>query len=477
MKESLKLKLFYLIGISFILFGASSVYQDEYLIFTLPVVLLFLYLILFKLDSVLLFLNFLIPLSVQIDDIGNGFGLSLPDEPLMMAIMLLSVFKFMVDGAYDKRILRHPVSVWIIINIAWHFVTSFTSEIPLVSFKYATAQLWFVVVFYFLGVVLFKNKTYLIQYHWLYMSSLAIVVLYTLALHSRQGLTQESSFYISRPFYIAHGIYAACQAFFVPMLVATLWYVFKLKLNWYKILGVVFLLLLFLVGIFFSYTRAAWLSVLVAAVMIVPISFRLRFKMQLTLLVIGVGLFFVFQDQIYYVLSKNKQDSGEGFSKHLKSASNIKTDASNVERINRWMTAIEMFKERPFIGFGPGTYHFCYAPYQLAKYKTLITTNFGNQGNAHSELLNPLSEMGILGMVNIIMIVFWGLNTAFNRIYHTKDPWIKLLLIANALGLITYFTHGLLNNYLDSSKVAPLVWGGLAMITAIDLYYREQEAE
>ena len=57
---------------------------------------------------------------------------------------------------------------------------------------------------------------------------------------------------------------------------------------------------------------------------------------------------------------------------------------------------IRMFKDRPLLGHGPGTYMFLYAPYQKPSEKTIISTNAGNRGNAHSEYLGPMAESGIL---------------------------------------------------------------------------------
>ncbi len=459
----------------FVLLTIYGIYDDAYLLHVIPVALTFLYLLLFKLDYVLLALNALIPLSVQVDDVGYGFGLSLPDEPVMMSIMLLSVLKFVIDGSYDIKALRHPISVVVFMTMGWYFVTAATSEMPMVSIKYAISQMWFMVVFYFLAIMLFKQMRYMLIYHWLYIIPLLLVVLYTFYEHGKFGFSQEASFYISRPFYIAHGIYSACIAFLVPFIVAWMYYYKKVNLHAGHLVILSGILLIFLLALFLSYTRAAWLSVLIAGLMLIPIALKIKFRNQLIILFTGVALFLFFKDDILYALSKNKQDSAEGFSKHLQSASNIRTDASNVERINRWMTALEMFKRKPVFGFGPGTYPFKYAPYQLARYKTVITTNFGNQGNAHSEFLNPLAEQGLLGAINIILIVFYGLNTAFNMLFTEKDKRLKMLLFANALGLVTYFTHGLLNNYMDSSKVAPLVWGGLAMIVAIDIFHKTSD--
>ena len=79
--------------------------------------------------------------------------------------------------------------------------------------------------------------------------------------------------------------------------------------------------------------------------------------------------------------------------------SNITTDASNLERINRWKSALRLFAERPTLGWGPGTYQFEYASYQNYYEKTIISTNSGNKGNAHSEYLSILAESGWPGLL------------------------------------------------------------------------------
>ena len=83
-------------------------------------------------------------------------------------------------------------------------------------------------------------------------------------------------------------------------------------------------------------------------------------------------------------------------------STNISTDASNLERINRWQAAIRMYEDHPVLGFGPGTYQFEYAPYQMSQEKTAISTNAGDRGNAHSEYIGPLSEEGLPGMLLVI---------------------------------------------------------------------------
>ena len=115
--------------------------------------------------------------------------------------------------------------------------------------------------------------------------------------------------------------------------------------------------------------------------------------------VLILGLLYVNQDSILIELQRNKQDSSDNLTEHVESISNVSSDDSNLERLNRWNCAVSLFKERPITGWGPGTYQFVYAPYQEAKYRTTISTNNGDGGNAHSEYLGPLAEQGVPGLL------------------------------------------------------------------------------
>ena len=50
----------------------------------------------------------------------------------------------------------------------------------------------------------------------------------------------------------------------------------------------------------------------------------------------------------------------------------------------------------------------------------------------------------------------------------TKE--MRMLSLAITLGLITYFLHGLMNNFLDTDKASIPVWGFTAMLVSMNLY-------
>ena len=176
------------------------------------------------------------------------------------------------------------------------------------------------------------------------------------------------------------------------------------------------------------------------------------------------------------VLGRNNTDSDGDFMANIESMTNISNDVSNLERLNRWSCALRMFEEKPYLGFGPGTYQFLYAPYQKSNQITSISTNFGNRGNAHSEYLGPLSEQGLVGCLIVLVLVFAVMFVGYRLVYTVKDRSLKVFVICLVMGVSTYFVHGFLNNFLDSDKASVPFWGFLAMLVCVDLYHKNSES-
>jgi O-antigen ligase len=229
------------------------------------------------------------------------------------------------------------------------------------------------------------------------------------------------------------------------------------------------------VGTVLSLSRAAWISIAGALAVLIAILLHIKFRWILAAFVTIVVVFFSFQHQIIDVLEKNKQDSSNNFVEHVRSISNISSDASNLERINRWQAAIRLFNERPFLGWGPGTYQFVYAPFQRSKEKTIISTNAGDGGNAHSEYIGPLSEMGVIGMLLVFLLVGVMIYRGLTTYKNARNKEARILTLAATLALISYFVHGLLNNFLDTDKLSVPVWGLMAIIAVMDIYYAKRE--
>jgi len=179
----------------------------------LPVLVLLAYLFFFKLDILLLLIPLSTPLAINIRDFDMGFGISLPTEPILFGIFILFFIKLLWDHKFDRKILKHPVTIAIIFSLLWMFITSLTSSIPLVSFKYLIARLWFVVPVYLIGTQVFKKFDNIKLFSWLYVSTLIIVIAYTIYNHAQFNFNEKAGHFVMTPFYNDHTAYGAILAF------------------------------------------------------------------------------------------------------------------------------------------------------------------------------------------------------------------------------------------------------------------------
>ncbi|MFK7756813.1 MAG: O-antigen ligase family protein [Flavobacteriales bacterium] len=466
---ALNLRHIYIIGGIFAILQALAIAMEFYYFSLLPAVILVILLAFFKLDYLILSIVFMAPVSVNLESLEmGGLGLFLPTEPLLIGVLLLFFMKLLTDSSIDKRIFTHPVSWAIYAYFIWIFFTSFTSAQPLVSFKYLISRAWFVVSFYFIAAHLFKNYKNLDRYFWLYMFPLFFVMLYTMTRHAMEGFEHDPAHWVMTPFFNDHTSYGAALAFTLPMFIGML---LTDKIKTTSKLLLIPMLAIFATALVLSYTRAAWVSLIAAGAVGAFMYFRIKLSTLIIATVLG-AVFLVFSlEQLLMDLERNKQDSSDSLSEHVESISNISSDASNLERLNRWNAALRMFEERPLVGFGPGTYAFEYAPYQSAADRTIITTDSGDAGNAHSEYLGPLAEMGLLGPLLYLLIIIIVTVTAFRVVYALPNGHLKMIAITAYLGLFTYYVHGVLNNFLDTDKISCLFWGFTAMIVALDLFH------
>lgn len=472
-----KILAFYAIAVVFIIIDCFLIAKYQTYAFNLlPVALIVIAAMFFALDKVLLFSVLCIPFSIPLKEFypDLGFNIDIPTEPLFVGIMLIFILKQLIEHKYDRKILKHPLTIMIIIYIVWHLVTVCTSTMPLVSLKSWLASLWFILPFFFLGVLLFRNERNMYKFFFLYMIPFAALIIFTLVKHSAYNFDQHIGNGIMNPFFNDHTSYGAAIAMFIPFLLG---FSLNREINWkWRIVSAI-LLGIFITGLIFSYTRAAWISLLGALAMFLILKFKISNKIVYALIVIGIGGVVLMQDRILIKMEGNKVESSTDFSKHIKSISNITSDASNLERINRWNCAIRMFKEKPVFGWGPGTYQFKYAPFQHSDEKTIISTNAGDGGNAHSDYLGSLAESGLFGMLNYILVCIMIYITGTRTYRKLKDKRLKMIVASALCGLVTYIIHGALNNFLDIDKIAVPFWGFAAMIVAIELYHIKEEKE
>jgi putative inorganic carbon (HCO3(-)) transporter len=458
-------QLYWASGIFILIAGVAIAFEFFYLL-ALPFAMLMLYFLFTRIDAVMWVVLFLTPLSITLTNEEFNLGLSLPTEPLLALVTAVILFQSFFGNGLEKRILKNPITLAIAIYLGWMLVTVFTSALPVVSMKYFIARTWFIIPYYLVMVFVLNSPRKRELFFWVFLIPLVGVALYTLYVHSQYSFSKDTSVWVMYPFFKEHTSWGAVLAMYFPVSAY-----FALRKGDWGIKSIAwFLFVVLAIALIFSYTRAAWVSLIAAAGVWVIVKFKIKWPViamgVITVLLMVIWNWGLIMDQFEQNTTVSSDDLGE----HVTSISNVSTDASNMERINRWKSALRMFEERPILGWGPGTYMFLYAPYQKPWEKTIISTNAGNRGNAHSEYIGPLAESGIPGLVTVLLLVITVFTYGMRVYRQTVNYNQKELVLMALLGLTTYFTHGVLNNFLDMDKASAPFWGFIALLVAQDFW-------
>lgn len=136
-------------------------------------------------------------------------------------------------------------------------------------------------------------------------------------------------------------------------------------------------------------------------------------------------------------------------------------DSSNNFRINVWMAVLEMIRDRPLLGIGPGNNAFnkIYPLYQRPRFSAL---------SAYSIILEVAVETGIIGLVAFLWLIFVTLTQgwqAFNRL-RTMSNREGFWLMGAIASLVGMFGHGMVDTVLYRPEVNTLWWLTFALIAS-----------
>jgi putative inorganic carbon (hco3(-)) transporter len=424
-----------------------------------------------RFEAFMMVLVFFIPLSISIKDLGNGYGASLPVEGFVALASLVLGFNFLRDPRVDARIVRHPVSLAILLQLAWIVVTALTSTSNETSFKFLVSRLSYLLVFYLGFMLLFQDWRQILRFVWMYMLGLVPVTLYAIYRLSGWGFARKHSPEMPKPFFDDHTIFGAAIAMLLPLCWLLFWHRRRILAEVSTRAWIWVLLPVLGAGLALSFSRAAWLSIVIAIGFAGVLRLRVPFAAIALLCCLGGTAAYLNQDQLLARMESNEADSDKGVFEAAQSAANLATDESNQERVNRWASAYRMYQARPWLGFGPATYERSYAAYQYTPQMTRISTRHGNRGDAHSEYFTALSEQGLPGLVIHVLLLATIFGTGMRACYRAQDPRVRLLAQGILLGFLTYIIHGGVNSFLDIDKAASLVWAMAAMLVAIDVWH------
>ena len=469
--SSNSVKVFYAFAALVFSFVGIALFKDIYILALVPII--FLALILLIKDYSLLYYAFwvLLPFSIEFN-IGS-FGTDLPTEPIMLGLTFIGIILFFMKlGSISIKYIFHPISLFLILHLIWIFFASLFSLSPVVSFKFFLAKLWYVIPFFFLTFHFIQNKDSVQKIAQILTIFLGLAVMIVLTRHALEGFTFDTSHQVVRPIFRNHVNYSAILVVFIPFIWAL--YANATKgLNRNVLLGAI---LLFVVGIYFSYTRAAQVSLVIAVGAFFIFKYKLgRIAVSSTLILAIFGTIYLSTNNKYldYAPEFEKTIAHTKFDNLIEATYKME-DISTMERLYRWVAAKQMVEDRPLFGFGPGSFYFHYKKYVLSSFETYVSDNPEKSG-IHNYYLMILVEQGIFGLLIflgfIISVILYG-----ERVYHslTKRKE-KNYIMAATISTVIICALLIINDLIEVDKIGPFFFLNASLIVLFDFKSRNKK--
>lgn len=302
------------------------------------------------------------------------------------AVSILTIFMaYLVISGGRIQISKHPLNLSVIVFLTWTLFLSFFAHNRYESFT--TWSQWAAcgLVFFMLQQVQLSKEKILQLLAGIYIAGVIVSII-----GISQYLFQFDMIPQSAPPSVTFGNKNIAAQFIVLTFPITV-LLFK-KHKWSIVLGSA----LMLAFLYFTHCSAAWVAV---ASEIGIIVFVLTVRHRNKAGIVFIAILFLFGAE--FIGQKIEGQSGQ-------------------QRIDVWANTIEMIKDRPIIGYGPGNFKVYYPKYQ--KYNTGSYDEIFNEKTqierAHNDFLQFTAEAGLIGFVVLltcIVLFFTGITKVLRK--------------------------------------------------------------
>lgn len=413
-----------------------------------------------------------IPFSTEVE-LPGGFGTDLPTEPLILALLGIGFLSFLKNmRRLSGDFLRHPITIFLLAHLGWVLLTALVSEDTTVSMKWLAAKIWYIAVFYFLAGHFLNSEKDLRQIIWWMLPGLLLTITYCTVKHATLGFTFKEVNNAMMPFYRNKVMYSCLLAVVFPFLwMMRRGYPPGSRERRWLLLGIIFCL----IGIGLSFTRAAYIVILASWFLWKILQFR-QLKFALGTVAVGflllVGWYVPSNRYLELAPNYERTVTQQNFS-NLLTATSKGEDVSTMERVNRWVAGFRMIRERPAMGWGPGTFTFFYEKFTVSSFKTWVSINKERSG-IHCYFLMTAVEQGLPGF--LIFTGFMAFVLLYGeRIYHqTADLARRRMLLSAWLSFVIIGLLMLMNDLVETDKVGSFFFICCAIIVNADLANRAE---
>lgn len=225
------------------------------------------------------------------------------------------------------------------------------------------------------------------------------------------------------------------------------------KVNFYIKRGCCITLPFLLLGAIAGQSRGLWLTILVVSPILL---YKYIIKNKKIFIISGLCMVTIIGGFLMTPQLVNRVDS----------ITNMTTDRSNADRLILWESSINMIKDYPITGVGPGNWNHEYEEkYELKE----ITQK--NLNHSHNNIIQLTSETGIIGGVGFLVFTFYMVISNFLLWRRTGNPY-ALMQFAIWWGFTSF---GIIDSTISGSANAKTLWYMSGLMIAMQVNWQQEK--
>lgn len=452
---------------------SASILLDKIWIIFIPILLLGALLITLNVKLLYWLLLVSIPLSITFD-FSKSLSTDFPTE--FISILLTGFFWIL----YVKNRPKTLQSLWnsrltwaLIILLLWAFFTSLLAVNKLIAFKYSAAKIWYTTAYLIMTYWVIRSDIEIRKIFWTLYVPILGTVIYSFMNTWMGDFNFENTNKFSLPFYDNHVLYASIMSISLPLVIqARHWYPKGSLVR----LGLSASIFLLIIAIYFSYTRACYLALIIGLLVFVLMKWRKLITAYVLAVILTLSILFYFSKDYFYLQlapDYNTTVMHNEFKDHLISTFYGK-DVSSMERLNMWVSVFRMYQERPLVGYGPNNFSSNYKPFGVLYFKTWVSDNPLNL-SCHNYFWLLLAEQGVIGC--LLFVAFIGIILYYaQRVYHSsRSVFTKNLALAigSSIGILIVILF--FNDLVETSKIGSIFLILIAILIKLNTWTTEDE--
>ena len=420
---------------------------------------------------------FTIPVSIQINFAGDTMSITLPDQPIMWLFLLLFLFIWARNPVMMPKWWWRDKLVFItVLQFIWTIVAVVCSKMVFFSAKFLLAKSWLMVCYFIFPVFIFQEKKDFIKAFMLMLVPILMTIIVILIHHAMLGFRFDKVQLSLTGLYYNHVDYSAVISMFFPLLLVA--YPLTRGRSAVTRGALLFIILLFMAGIWFSFARAAVIAVVFAVIVGVALRMRLVNLIMPSIYALIVLLFAYMIPGNKYLEFRpdyNNTYMHKDFTDHLISTFRGK-DMSSMERVYRWIAAVRMSKDEPLTGVGPRAFYYYYKPYAVSSFKTYVSRNT-ERSTTHNYYLYMLVEQGYPAMI-LYALLIPAIFAKAQRVYHRfKDKFYRSVTIGLVMAIASGFINNFFSELIETHKVGALFYIPVALLIILDKKSKDMERD